>query len=366
MNAAPIYTVYAPERTEKVLCETCFQKKDIFQLFLMSFIPPNEKIIEKKNLPYQRTGIFVTDKDLNLRKISPTFAGQKYLIPSPTLCPDERMRRRLVEKRTKTLSRKMCQDGNQIISTIHMTKTIRSTIQKVWNSDDWNPFEFCSDFDFSRPFFPQFDALIKRTPKPALANGFSEKMQTIVINAIISKIVISVSVQIIQKTANISTVSFVSKNCFDCLNIEKCEYCPMNVYDVQLVSAHKNVSIVAILVIYSSVLICSGCHDCFGCTNLRNKSYYFSMNHSRKKSTKKSQRIQKSSEKNQAPIRENEWKILWKNAIYRDTNNINCEACTGDFLHGCKNITQKASAAKWLIDCKYISLCPGETNNAYI
>lgn len=25
--AAPIYTVYAPERTEKVLCETCFQKK---------------------------------------------------------------------------------------------------------------------------------------------------------------------------------------------------------------------------------------------------------------------------------------------------------------------------------------------------
>ena len=116
----------------------------------------------------------MTDKDVEFyEKISPTFAGQKYLIPSPTLCPDERMRRRLSWRNERKLYHGKCaKTGNQIISTYSHDKDYTVYDPKVWNSDDWSPFEFCADFDFSRPFFPQFDALMKRTPKPALANGF--------------------------------------------------------------------------------------------------------------------------------------------------------------------------------------------------
>lgn len=116
----------------------------------------------------------MTDKDLEFYdKISPVFAGQKYLIPSPTLCPDERMRRRLSWRNERKLYHGKCaKTGNQIISTYSHDKDYTVYDPKVWNSDDWDPLEYSCEFDFSRPFFTQFDNLIKRTPKPALANGF--------------------------------------------------------------------------------------------------------------------------------------------------------------------------------------------------
>ena len=59
-------------------------------------IPPGEKIIERKICPISGEEFFVTDKDLEFYdKISPVFNGKKYSIPSPTLCPDERKRRRM-------------------------------------------------------------------------------------------------------------------------------------------------------------------------------------------------------------------------------------------------------------------------------
>ena len=90
---------------------------------------------------------------------------------------------------------------------------------------------------------------------------------------------------------------------------------------------------------------CSGCHDCFGCTNLRNKSYYFFNEPFPEEVYKKRvKEYQESSEKIQAPIREKVTSFM-KKGIYRDTNNINCESSTGDFLHGCKN-TYESFAAK--------------------
>ncbi|MBP9691574.1 hypothetical protein KBD81_05855 [Candidatus Woesebacteria bacterium] len=59
---------------------------------------------------------------------------------------------------------------------------------------------------------------------------------------------------------------------------------------------------------------------------------------------KRVEEYKKSSEKIQAPIRDRV-KDFMKIAIYRDTNNINCESCTGDFLHGCKN-TYESFAGK--------------------
>jgi len=59
-------------------------------------LPPGEKIIETKKCRISGEEFFVTDKDLEFYdKVSPVFAGKKYSIPSPTLCPDERMRRRM-------------------------------------------------------------------------------------------------------------------------------------------------------------------------------------------------------------------------------------------------------------------------------
>jgi hypothetical protein len=44
--------------------------------------------------------------------------------------------------------------------------------QPYFHSDGWDQLESGQDFDFSRPFFPQFRELMEQAPLPALANDF--------------------------------------------------------------------------------------------------------------------------------------------------------------------------------------------------
>lgn len=83
------------------------------------------------------------------------------------------MRRRLSWRNERKLYHGKCaKTGNQIISTYSHDKDYIVYDPKVWNSDDWDPHAFRAEFDFDEAFFPQFDRLMKQTPKPALANGF--------------------------------------------------------------------------------------------------------------------------------------------------------------------------------------------------
>ncbi len=68
-------------------------------------LPLNEKIVETKRCRLSGREFFLTDKDLEFYdKISPVFAGKKYALPSPTLCPTERTRRRLTWRNDRGLS----------------------------------------------------------------------------------------------------------------------------------------------------------------------------------------------------------------------------------------------------------------------
>jgi hypothetical protein len=50
-------------------------------------------------------------------KISPIFGGKKYSIPSPTLCPEEREKRRLMFRNERKLYKRKCDlSGKEIIS----------------------------------------------------------------------------------------------------------------------------------------------------------------------------------------------------------------------------------------------------------
>jgi hypothetical protein len=72
-------------------------------------IPPGEKIVETKKCRISGQNFFVTDKDLEFYdKISPIFSGKKYSILSPTLCPDERLRRRMMYRNEITLYKRIC------------------------------------------------------------------------------------------------------------------------------------------------------------------------------------------------------------------------------------------------------------------
>ena len=107
-------------------------------------LPPGEKIIETKKCRISGHEFAVTDKDLEFyEKVSPVFGGKKYAIPSPTLCPDERLRRRMIFRNEITLYKRTCDlTGKSIISLYNPTYTGPVYDVSSWWGDSWNPLDF--------------------------------------------------------------------------------------------------------------------------------------------------------------------------------------------------------------------------------
>lgn len=90
-------------------------------------------------------------------------------VPLPTLCPEERMRRRLAFRNERHLYHRKCAlSGRQMISSASPDKPYPVYDIDVWWSDVWDPLSYGRDFDFSRPFFEQFLELRNAVPRLAL------------------------------------------------------------------------------------------------------------------------------------------------------------------------------------------------------
>ncbi|MDD3793948.1 MAG: hypothetical protein PHI37_03990 [Candidatus Gracilibacteria bacterium] len=131
----------------------------------------NEKVMQTKTCPHCNSSFEITDKDLEFyEKVSPIFSGKKYLIPSPTLCPDCRQQRRLSFRNERKLYKRKCDaTGKDIISIYSPDKPYKVYEQSYWWSDNWDPMDYGRDFDFSRSFFEQFEELMKEVPKMSLS-----------------------------------------------------------------------------------------------------------------------------------------------------------------------------------------------------
>ena len=93
----------------------------------------------------------------------------KINVPEPTLCPTERLRRRMAHRNDMTLYRSKCsKTGEPIISQFAPDSGVTVYKRELWWSDDWDPMEFGRDYDFSKPFFEQFYELYKSAPHPNL------------------------------------------------------------------------------------------------------------------------------------------------------------------------------------------------------
>jgi hypothetical protein len=199
---------------------------------------------------------------------------EKIGVPAPTFCPECRLIRRLVWRNERSLYKRVCDlCDKSIIAMYDKDAAFPVYCPECWRSDNWDPMEYGCEYDFNKTFFAQFRELMNKVPRAALAKNGNN------INAEYSNIVqdvknVYLSSSVIWGSEDVYYSSQVdkSKNIIDSLATSHSENSYENVNDVKNYNCfytYFSESCIDSRFLYN----CSNCQDCFGCVNMRNKSY---------------------------------------------------------------------------------------------
>src|SRR3989344_2422305 len=171
---------------------------------------------------------------------------EKIKVPPPTWCPECRMMRMMMFRNERVLYRRKCNalgHDEEIISVFSPEKPFTVYDYKYWWSDAWNPFDYGRDYDFSKPFFQQFEELKGSFPLLALSNSRAENSEYCNVNDKSKDCYLASASYEIEKVLYSNRVAFTkdSANCVDSTFLYNCH----------------------------------NCQNCFGGANLRNRQYYF-------------------------------------------------------------------------------------------
>ena len=101
---------------------------------------------------------------------------EKIKVPPPTFCPECRFARRMTWRNERALYKRKCDaTGVDIISIFSPDSGYKAYEEKHWWSDKWDPLDYGADYDFSKPFFVQYQELLKQVPHLALFNTLHVK-----------------------------------------------------------------------------------------------------------------------------------------------------------------------------------------------
>ena len=96
---------------------------------------------------------------------------EKIKVPPPTFCPECRQQRRYAWRNERTFYRRNCDlCGKSIVTMYSPNKPFKVFCIKCWWGDGWDPASYARDYDFSKPFFEQFQELQLLVPRIAVYN----------------------------------------------------------------------------------------------------------------------------------------------------------------------------------------------------
>ena len=289
---------------------------------------------------------------------------KKIGVPPPTLCPDCRLQRRLAFRNERNLYRRKCDfSGKNIISIYHPNSPYKVYDQKIWWSDKWDPMDYGRDYDFNRPFFEQFEELMREVPQISL-------IQVKCVNSDYcnytegNKDCYLVFGGDFNENVSYSTFSMYCQDSLDLYWTNKSELCYENTdcANCSRVSFSKDCDNCS----FSSFLLdCRNCHNCFGCVNLRNKSYcIFNKQYTKEEYFEKLKIIDSSSFNNLVKLKE-EFKTFTNRFPRRATRMIHSHSCTGDNIRESKNCQFCFDVFKGTEDAKYIFIASGGLKDCY-
>ena len=267
---------------------------------------------------------------------------EKIKVPSPTFCPECRSQRRMAFFNVfKLYKRKcdLCQRETIMIYSDDAPYKVYCT--KCWWSDNWDPFSYARDYDFSRSFFDQFNEFWHNVPQlgletdlPTLENSEYTNQVGHVKNCYLIFFAdfnedCTCGYYLLKNKSLLDTsIAMQSEFCYDSMNVFKCNKC---------VGATGNVTESLDCFFLRD---CDNCQNCFASANLRNKKYYiFNKPYTIEDYFKEIKKWDLGSYamyqkiKNQA---EEHWKKFPPRPVYDDFS-VNC---TGSYVFQSKNCQQ--------------------------
>lgn len=258
-------------------------------------------------------------------------------VPPPTWCWLCRAQRRLLFRNERYLyKRKSAKTGKDIFSTYAPDIPYTVYENEAWYADDWDDLATGKDIDWSRPFLEQVRELIPQCPTVARAlvggvnsdyvnNATDPKNCYLVFNSTAA-----------EDSAYSNGIDF-SQNCIDCSHITKCQLCYGSFWLIRCSKAFYSSQCEDSSDIYFSKNL-KGCTNCFGCVNLRSKSYYiFNKPYSKEEYFKEIEKYDLSSAKVVEELKKKA-QDLWRQFPVRYIQGIQNENVSGEYINHSRNV----------------------------
>ncbi len=204
---------------------------------------------------------------------------KKLKVPPPTLCFDCRLQRRLGYRINflPVFYKKDCSapgHEEKIISFYSPDNPVKVYDDSYYLSDNWNDLEHGREYNFEESFFKQFHQLALDVPHQSLQKDPNSIDCDYVVVGNSSKNCYYVAVPYLSENIYYAQLAIRSKDCIDVNEVESCEQCYEsadleNCYKCNF--CYHSTNCLDSYFLYD----CKNCSNCFGCSNLRNKKYYF-------------------------------------------------------------------------------------------
>ncbi len=296
---------------------------------------------------------------------------KKMGVPEPTLCPEERERRRWAWRGKNFSIRKCCECGGNAMSYFSPDiDSIETLCEECFHGDGFDAMEYGRDFDFGRPFFEQFMELYYEVPKNAGNFGYSNEN---------SKFIICSSQ---NKNCYLCDETDESRDCAFGYNIQSCEDVLESIYvrdteiGYRLLKAEHCYAVFfsenVFHCTYSAFLRdCRSCRHCLFCTGLVNQEYHIFNKPVSEVEYKKYWEYIFSGDRRALDESERQWNDFLSTQGEARKVLVHTDNCEGNYLTNCKDCVDSyyidnsqdcryCTDIHYSKDCQDISIYEGE------
>lgn len=289
---------------------------------------------------------------------------EKMKISLPTWCPDCRMVRRLVWRNERNLfRRKDAHTKEDSFSGFPAEANLKTYENNYWHGDEWDSIEYGLDYDFSKPFLRQFYELMSSVPLPAKSSaGFMINSDYCNEAGRLRNAYLCFDSDFVENSAYLVKATNM-KDSFDSHEVIDDELCYECVMVYKSYKTSYSLDCESCVDVWFSKGL-RGCTNCFGCVNLKGKSYYFFNEPLSKQEYEK--RLSELNLRSYKSIIKLRTKVLdfWQKfpvKYYHGIRNLNC---TGDRISDSKNVLNSVSIQDGE-NMRYIQISVLKAANSY-